>query len=213
MPVNNLSKATSSPESVKKFLEECKKNEADFIDFRFTDIKGVWHHVTYNLESVSEDSFLGGIPFDGSSIPAWQPINQSDMLLIPDAEATSYFMDPFTADPTMILFCDVYDIYNDKPYEKCPRSIAKKALEYLSDFKPGLSLCLYSIKFLETESKEAMQNFKGIISSISQKLTGYINESKIIDEDIVNEVISESPMTVIKDEPKDTSITSYMQRN
>ena len=131
MAVSNLPKVVSSSDSIKKFLEECKKNEADFIDFRFTDIKGIWHHVTYSIESISEENFTGGIPFDGSSIPAWQPINKSDMLLVPDTEAGSHFMDPFTADPTMILFCDVYDIYNDRPYEKCPRSIAKKALEHL----------------------------------------------------------------------------------
>ncbi|MDH5657492.1 MAG: type I glutamate--ammonia ligase, partial [Spirochaetia bacterium] len=110
---------------------ECKKNEVQFIDFRFTDIKGVWHHVTYSSEAASENLFKAGIPFDGSSIPAWQSINVSDMLLIPDAEAGSHFMDPFTARATMVVFCDVFDIYKNQAYEKCPRSIAKKALQHL----------------------------------------------------------------------------------
>ena len=71
------------------------------------------------------------MPFDGSSIDAWQPINKSDMLLKPDVDSS--FLDPFTADSTIVVFCDVYDIYKNEMYEKCPRSIAKKALQHLSD--------------------------------------------------------------------------------
>ncbi|MCE9499985.1 MAG: type I glutamate--ammonia ligase, partial [Leptospira sp.] len=90
----------------------------------------IWHHVSYHADSVGEE-ILKGVPFDGSSIAAWQPINQSDMLLIPDPD--SVFIDPFTADPTLVIFCDVYDIYKKQPYEKDPRSIAKKALKYLAE--------------------------------------------------------------------------------
>lgn len=118
------------PKTAKDILELAKKNNVLFYDFRFTDIKGIWHHVSYHVNSVGED-ILKGVPFDGSSIAAWQPINQSDMLLIPDLD--SVFMDPFTADPTLVVFCDVYDIYKKQPYEKDPRSIAKKALKYLAE--------------------------------------------------------------------------------
>lgn len=117
--------------SAKKFLEYCKENEAEFIDFRFTDIKGVWHHVTYDITAVDEDMLVNGLPFDGSSIPSWQPINKSDMILKPDCEIETYFMDPFTADTTAVIYCDVFDIYKGDMYEKCPRSIAKKAVKYL----------------------------------------------------------------------------------
>lgn len=116
--------------SVEEFFDYCVENEVEFVDFRFTDIKGTWHHVSYTMHSIDADSFKNGIPFDGSSIDAWQPINKSDMLLMPEAE--SAFLDPFTADPTVIVFCDVFDIYKNEPYEKCPRSIAKKAMEHLS---------------------------------------------------------------------------------
>ncbi|AER01859.1 glutamine synthetase [Leptospira interrogans serovar Lai str. IPAV] len=105
-----------------------KANNVLFYDFRFTDIKGAWHHVSYHAGSINEDSFKG-LPFDGSSIPAWQPIDRSDMQLIPDTSAI--FLDPFTADSTLVVFCDVFDIYKGTLYEKCPRSIAKKALKYL----------------------------------------------------------------------------------
>jgi glutamine synthetase len=114
--------------SVDEFFSFCKENDVQFVDFRFTDIKGTWHHVSYRMSAVNAGHFTGGLPFDGSSIDAWQPINKSDMLLIPDAE--SAFMDPFTADPTIIVFCDVYDIYKKQAYERCPRSIAKAALKH-----------------------------------------------------------------------------------
>ncbi len=121
--------------SIEEFFEYCKENEVEFVDFRFTDIKGAWHHLSYTMPSIDADSFKNGIPFDGSSIDAWQPINKSDMILMPEAE--SAFLDPFTADPTIIVFCDVYDIYKGELYEKCPRSIAKKALKYLSETGVG----------------------------------------------------------------------------
>lgn len=121
----------SCKESVKKFFDVCKESEVEFVDFRFTDIKGVWHHVSYTFDSISEETFENGLPFDGSSIPAWQPINRSDMILVPDAKTV--FIDPFTADSTAVVICDVYDIYKNQAYEKCPRSIAKKALKYLNE--------------------------------------------------------------------------------
>ncbi len=117
--------------NTKEFFEFCKENEVKFVDLRFTDIKGAWHHLTYMLSAVNEEVLKNGMPFDGSSIEAWQPIDKSDMLLKPDIETA--FLDPFTADPTVVVFCDIYDIYKNQPYEKCPRSIAKKALKHLSE--------------------------------------------------------------------------------
>ncbi len=117
--------------SIVEFYEFCEENEVKYVDFRFTDIKGVWHHISYNLSAVSKDMLADGIPFDGSSIDAWQPINESDMILKPDVPTA--FMDPFTADSTIIVICDVYDIYKNELYEKCPRSIAKKALQHLKE--------------------------------------------------------------------------------
>ncbi|MCZ8239303.1 MAG: type I glutamate--ammonia ligase [Leptospiraceae bacterium] len=116
--------------TAKEAIDFAKKEGVVFYDFRFTDIKGAWHHVSYHVNSINEDSFKG-IPFDGSSIAAWQPINQSDMQLIPDPDTA--FLDPFTADKTLVVFCDAYDIYKNQAYEKCPRSIAKKALKYLAE--------------------------------------------------------------------------------
>ena len=116
---------------VDDFLKYCKDNEVEFVDLRFTDIKGVWHHLTYRMSAINKENLTTGVPFDGSSIEAWQPINKSDMILKPDVETA--FLDPFTADVTIVVFCDIYDIYKGEMYEKCPRSIAKKALKHLEE--------------------------------------------------------------------------------
>ncbi|TET90529.1 MAG: type I glutamate--ammonia ligase [Sulfurovum sp.] len=118
-----------------EFYKYCEENEVEFIDFRFTDIKGAWHHISYRMSAVSAEMLEFGLPFDGSSIDAWQPINESDMILKPDVPTA--FLDPFTADSTIIVFCDVYDIYKKELYAKCPRSIAKKSLEYLAEANIG----------------------------------------------------------------------------
>ena len=119
----------------KEFFKYCEENEVKFVDFRFTDMKGMWHHISYMMSAVTESQLEFGMPFDGSSVDAWQPINKSDMLLKPDVGTS--FLDPFTADSTIIMICDVYDIYKGQMYEKCPRSIAKKALTHLSESGVG----------------------------------------------------------------------------
>jgi len=118
-----------------EFFKYCEENEVQFVDFRFSDLKGMWHHLTYMMDAVTADQLSFGMPFDGSSVDAWQPINKSDMILRPDVETA--FLDPFTADSTIIVICDVYDIYKGQMYEKCPRSIAKKALTHLSESGVG----------------------------------------------------------------------------
>ncbi len=120
---------------VDDFLKYCKDNEVEFVDLRFTDIKGAWHHLTYRMSAINKENLTTGVPFDGSSIEAWQPINKSDMILKPDVETA--FLDPFTADVTIVVFCDIYDIYKGEMYEKCPRSIAKKALKHLEETGVG----------------------------------------------------------------------------
>lgn len=125
--------------SVDDFFNFCDEHEVRFVDFRFIDIKGVWHHITYNLKAVDEDLLKEGMPFDGSSIKGWQPIDKSDMILLPDVQTS--FLDPFTADVTIVMFCDIYDIYKNDLYEKCPRSIAKKTMQEL--IKSGIGDTAY----------------------------------------------------------------------
>ena len=112
---------------VVKFL---KDNDIGWVDLRFTDPKGKWQHLTMVSSFVDEDTFEEGFMFDGSSIAGWKAINESDMTLIPDA-ATAV-MDPFAAQPMMILYCDIVEPTNGQLYERDPRSVAKKAEAYLA---------------------------------------------------------------------------------
>ncbi|WCL52573.1 type I glutamate--ammonia ligase [Gimibacter soli] len=115
--------------SVQDFLKLVKETESDWIDLRFTDPRGKWQHLTMCADVVDEDMLTDGFMFDGSSISGWKAINESDMVLKPDLNAVT--IDPFFADSTIILFCDVLDPITGQPYGRDPRSTAKKAEEYL----------------------------------------------------------------------------------
>jgi glutamine synthetase len=117
--------------SSKELLEFAKKNDARQIDLRFSDIPGLWHHVSYPIGQLSEEALEEGYGFDGSSIRAWAAISESDMLLIPDA-ATA-FMDPFSEAPTLVMTCDIIDPITRQHYERDPRWIARKAEMYLKN--------------------------------------------------------------------------------
>ena len=110
-------------------LKYIKDENIDWVDLRFTDPKGKWQHLTMCADFVDADSFEDGIMFDGSSIAGWKAINESDMALIPDA--TTAVMDPFSAQPQMILFCDIREPSTGQGYNRDPRSVAKRAEEYL----------------------------------------------------------------------------------
>ncbi len=116
--------------TVADVLSVIKENEVKYVDLRFTDPRGKWQHLTMTSEFINEDAFADGIMFDGSSIAGWKAINESDMALIPDAPTA--VMDPFTAQSTMILFCDVVEPSTGEPYLRDPRSIAKKAEAFIS---------------------------------------------------------------------------------
>ncbi|HJT71055.1 MAG TPA: type I glutamate--ammonia ligase [Terriglobales bacterium] len=113
----------------KTVLEFAKKNGAKLLDLRFTDLPGLWQHVSYPISQLSEGSFEEGFGMDGSSIRGWAAINESDMLLIPDPN--THMMDPFTEVPTLVMVCDVIDPVTKQRYDRDPRYIAKKAELYL----------------------------------------------------------------------------------
>jgi len=116
-----------TPEDVIKLL---KDEDIPFVDLRFTDPRGKWQHLTMTSSFVDEDVFADGIMFDGSSIAGWKAINESDMTLIPDP--TTAVMDPFAAQPAMILFCDIIEPTTGQSYGRDPRSIAKNAEAYVA---------------------------------------------------------------------------------
>ncbi|MGH7160776.1 MAG: type I glutamate--ammonia ligase [Acetobacteraceae bacterium] len=112
-----------------KVMDMMKEHAVEFVDLRFTDPRGKWQHTAQAAWTIDEDAFKDGIMFDGSSIAGWKAINESDMILMPDAETAC--MDPFAAKPSLILFCDILEPSTGQPYGRDPRSTAKKAEAYL----------------------------------------------------------------------------------
>jgi glutamine synthetase len=100
-----------------------------FVDLRFTDTLGKEQHVTLPASEIEADDFSEGKMFDGSSIQGWKGINESDMILMPDASTA--VMDPFTDEPTMNLRCDIVEPSTMQGYERDPRSVAKRAEAYI----------------------------------------------------------------------------------
>ena len=115
----------------KEALELAKKREAQQVDLRFTDLPGLQQHVSYPISQLTEASFEEGFGIDGSSIRGWAAINESDMLLIPDASTA--FMDPFAETRTLVMTSDVIDPITRQHYERDPRWIARKAEAHLKN--------------------------------------------------------------------------------
>jgi glutamine synthetase len=112
-----------------KVLDLIKQNEAKWVDLRFTDIRGKEQHVSFPAYTLGEDTFVQGKMFDGSSLAGWKGIEASDMILMPDPETA--FMDPFFDEATVVVSCDIIEPSTMQGYERDPRSIARRAEEYL----------------------------------------------------------------------------------
>jgi len=110
-------------------LKMMKDNDVKFIDFRFTDPRGKEQHVSVPAHTVDDGTFEEGKMFDGSSIEGWKGINESDMIMMPDP--TTATMDPFCEEVTMNISCDIIEPATMQGYERDPRSIAKRAEEYM----------------------------------------------------------------------------------
>ena len=110
-------------------LKQIKENDVKFVDLRYTDPRGKLHHITMDVSCVDEDMFADGVMFDGSSIGGWKAINESDMVMMPDP-ATAH-MDPFFAQSTMVILCDILEPVSGEAYNRDPRGTAKKAEAFL----------------------------------------------------------------------------------
>ena len=124
-----MAKKAEGGDAVAKVLNMIKENGVEYVDLRFTDPKGKWHHTAQYVSTVDEDTLKDGFMFDGSSIAGWKAINESDMILQPDLSTA--VLDPFSAKPSLILFCDIIEPATGQAYARDPRSTAKKAEEYL----------------------------------------------------------------------------------
>ena len=115
--------------SAQDVLKMIKDNEVKFVDFRFTDTHGKEQHVTVPHHQVDEDTFTAGKMFDGSSIQGWKGINESDMILMPDASTA--VMDLFSDESMLNITCDIVEPATGQGYERDPRSVANRAEAYL----------------------------------------------------------------------------------
>ncbi|MFP4053095.1 MAG: type I glutamate--ammonia ligase [Phycisphaerae bacterium] len=114
-----------------EFFDFCKKHNARMIDLKFCDMLGTWQHCSYPVETVDGSIFEEGLGFDGSSIRGWQEIHQSDMMAVCDPDTA--MLDPFFAEPTVSVLANIVDPETREEYEKCPRTICKKAAAFLKD--------------------------------------------------------------------------------
>jgi len=121
-------------------LRQIKDNDIRFVDLRFTDPKGKLHHMTVDAGLVHEDMFDEGVMFDASSIAGWKAINESDMVMLPDP--ASAHMDPFFAQTTMAIMCDVIDPITGESYNRDPRSIARRCEAYIKSLGIGDTVCV-----------------------------------------------------------------------
>jgi len=124
---------TQSATSIQSVLVFLKENEIQIVDIRFTDMYGIWHHMSFPTPQIDENFLKEGFCVDGSSIKGWSPINDSDLLVVPDvAKENPIRIDPFASIATAFLFADTRNAKDGSFYNRDPRNIARKAELFLS---------------------------------------------------------------------------------
>ncbi len=146
-------------QSPQDILNWIKNDNIQVVDLKFIDMPGIWQHLTLYQDQIDESSFTDGVAFDGSSIRGWKAINESDMAMVPDPNTA--WIDPFMEEPTLSMICSIQEPRTKEPYERCPRSIAKKALDYLAStgigdtafFGPEAEFFIFEdVRFDQTEN-------------------------------------------------------------
>lgn len=125
--------------SPKEFFDFAKKHGAEMMDLKFVDLLGTWQHCSYPIDALEESIFTDGLGFDGSSIRGWQGIESSDMLAVPDPDTA--VIDPFFEKPTVSVLANIVDPVTKEKYEKDPRYVAQKGIEFLK--KSGIGDTAY----------------------------------------------------------------------
>ncbi|MCL6607626.1 MAG: type I glutamate--ammonia ligase [Geminicoccaceae bacterium] len=115
---------------VEAILERIRRDGVRMVDLRFTDLAGRWRHTTIDAASVDREILEHGLMIDGSAVPGWREVSEADLLVRPDLAAT--FLDPFAAQPTLVILCDAADPAAGTGYERDPRSVAARAEAWLA---------------------------------------------------------------------------------
>src|SRR3712207_2323723 len=117
----------TTPQEVLKRIQD---NNIQMIDLKFIDTPGTWQHLTVYHNQIDETSFTDGVPFDGSSIRGWKAINESDMAMVLDPNTA--WIDPFMKEPTLSIICSIKEPRTGEWYNRDPRTIAQKAVDFLT---------------------------------------------------------------------------------
>lgn len=148
------------PETPQEVLKWIRDEDIKMIDLKFIDMPGIWQHCSFYCNQIDEDSFVDGVPFDGSSIRGWKAINESDMAMVPDP--TTAWIDPFMKEKTLSMICSIKEPRTGEFYDRDPRTIAGKALEFLKStgigdtafFGPEPEFFVFDdVRFDQTENK------------------------------------------------------------
>ena len=126
-----MSDQTVSFKNQTDFFKYVRDHNIQFIDLVFTDLRGMIHHITESAGQFDKTKLKDGVFFDGSSVEGWCTIDASDMILIPDIRKV--MVDPFAAQRTLKIFCDVHNPETQEPYDRDPRSIAKAAEKFIGE--------------------------------------------------------------------------------
>ena len=117
------------PETAQEVLRMIQDEDIKIIDLKFIDLPGIWQHFSIYRSELDEDSFTDVVPFDGSSIRGWKSINESDMMMVPDP--TTAWIDPFMKEKTLSMICSIKEPRTGEFYDRDPRTITQKAIDYL----------------------------------------------------------------------------------
>ena len=164
----------------RKVMEMIKEHDVKYVDFRFTDPRGKWQHLAHHVRTIDEDFLNEGVMFDGSSIAGWKAINESDMMLVPDCSTA--VLDPFAAQTSLIIFCDVHEPLTGQPYSRDPRSIAKKAEQYLVSSGTGDKAYFGpEAEFFVFDDVRYAATMKGAMYAIDSEEGPYASDRKLPD--------------------------------
>jgi len=148
------------PKTADEILKMIEDENIQIVDLKFIDMPGIWQHCSFYQDQIDADSFVNGVPFDGSSIRGWKAINESDMAMVPDPNTA--WIDPFYKEKTLSMVCSIKEPRTGEWYSRDPRSIAQKALDYLSAtgigdaafFGPEAEFFVFDdVRFDQTESQ------------------------------------------------------------
>lgn len=127
--------------SIAKVQKMAKDNSVEFVDLKFGDLPGFWHHITLPVSALNQDLFKNGVGVDGSALPGYSSIERGDMILIPDRDTA--FIDPFFERPTLSMSCDIMEVDKDiTPYSRNPRRVARATEAYLAKSVKGAKAIL-----------------------------------------------------------------------